>query len=83
MKIRDEILKVQIEKKAPQGAPGIYPWNILPLLPDEDCVFDAFRGTIGFDVYPFSVTTRVSASSQIFIKVYEEQETESDIDGGL
>lgn len=68
----DRILKVRVDKKVPAGAPGIYPWNILKHLPDRDCVFDAFRGTIGLDVYPFSVTTRVNASNQIFLKVYEE-----------
>ena len=71
-RVDDRILKVSVEKRAPAGAPGIYPWNILRDLPDRDCVFDSFRGTIGLDVYPFSVTTRVNASNQIFLKVYEE-----------
>lgn len=71
-RVDDSILKVSVRKEAPAGAPGIYPWNILLDLPDRDCVFDSFRGTIGFDVYPFSVTTRVNASNQIFVKVYEE-----------
>lgn len=71
LELDDRILKVSVEKRIPEGAPGIYPWNILAALPDRDCVFDSFRGTVGLDVYPFSVTTRVNASNQIFLKVYE------------
>ena len=30
------------------------------------------HGTVGFDVYPFAVTTRINSSNQIFLKVYED-----------
>ena len=49
-----------------------YPFNFLEYCPPQDCVFDSFHGTIGFDIYPFAVTTRISASNQIFLKVYDE-----------
>lgn len=61
------ILKVKCPK-----AEGWRLLPFLPLLPEEECVFDFFHGTIGFDVFPFSVTTRVNHSNQIFIKVYED-----------
>lgn len=71
MRIDERILKVRTEKAVPEGYP-LYPYCIIPFLPPRDCVFDSFRGTIGLDVYPFSVTTRIAASNQIFLKVYEE-----------
>ena len=51
---------------------SVYPWNILPFTPPHPCAFDSYRGTIGFDIFPFAVTTRISASSEVFLKVYEE-----------
>ena len=49
-----------------------HPFNFLPYAPPCDCVFDTYHCTIGIDIYPFAVTTRVDASNQIFLKVYEE-----------
>ena len=46
----------------------------LKIPPPRDCVFDSYHGTIGIDIYPFAVTTRVSASTQIFLKVYEDMD---------
>ena len=68
--INDSVLKVDIPADVMFGG-QVYPYCILPFLPDTDCVFDSFHGTIGFDVYPFAVTTRINASNQIFLKVYE------------
>ena len=48
--------------------------TIFSLLPPLPCVFDSYRGTIGFDVFPFAVTTRIAASSEVFIKVYEDMD---------
>ena len=70
--IDDRILKVERKKESRGGQ--IYPYNILPLLPDRSCVFDSFHGTIGLDIYPFAVTTRINASNQIFVKVYEDMD---------
>ena len=72
--IDDRIVKVRIDKSCPPQGCSVYPYAILPLLPDCECVFDSYRGTIGFDVFPFAVTTRISASSEVFLKVFEEYE---------
>lgn len=67
-KIDDRIMKIGKDKLNRGG----YPFNVMGSLPDRNCVFDSFHGTVGFDIYPFSVTTRISASNQIFLKIYEE-----------
>ena len=66
------ILKVRVPKKRRGDGLPNYPYNMLHLTPPQDCFFDSFHGTIGFDVLPFAVTTRISASSQVFLKVYED-----------
>jgi len=67
------IIKVKVPKE--RNADGrIYPYNILPYTPPRNCVFDSFHGTIGFDVFPFAVTTRIVASNQVFLKVYEDED---------
>lgn len=43
-----------------------------PTPPPCDCVFDSYRGTVGFDIYPFAITTRVDAANEVYLKVYEE-----------
>ena len=74
MKLNDEIIKVR--KDYHTGGVAKYPYNILPFLPDTNCAFDSYRGTVGFDIFPFSVTTRISSSNQVFIKIYEETDTD-------
>lgn len=59
-----------IKRDSPKGH---FPYNFLGELPPCDCVFDCYRGTIGFDVFPFAVTTRISAGCEIYLKVYVEQ----------
>ena len=71
MRIDESIIKVRTEKAVPEGY-TLYPYCIIPFLPPLDCVFDSYRGTIGFDVFPFAITTRISASSEVFLKVYVE-----------
>ncbi len=72
MKIDDRIVKVKVDKaRRSDGLPS-YPWNILKNTPPLPCVFDSYRGTVGFDVFPFAVTTRISASSEVFLKIYED-----------
>lgn len=71
-KIDDRIIKVKVPReKGCDGLP-VYPYNILKLTPPQPCVFDSYRGTIGFDVFPFSITTRISSASEVFLKVYED-----------
>lgn len=71
----DRIVKVKVDRCIGGGQP-LYPWAILRHLPDCPCVFDSYRGTVGFDVFPFAITTRINASSEVFLKVYEESETD-------
>ena len=55
-----------------------HPFNFLQFTPPCDCVFDSYHGTIGIDIYPFAVTTRVNESNQIFVKVYEDYPDQRD-----
>ena len=73
--IDDRIVKVRVDKDAPprQGFTK-YPYVIFPMLPDCDCVFDSRHGTIGFDVFPFAITTRIAAACEVYLKVFEEYE---------
>ena len=49
------------------------PLNMIPYLPDEECFFDSRHWTWGgiYEELPFSVTTRISANNQQFLKLYE------------
>ena len=71
MKINDATIKKPVNREKRVGIP-IYPYNFLSSLPDCECVFDSYRGTIGFDVFPFAITTKVSSACEVFLKVYEE-----------
>lgn len=71
MKIDDRIIKVKVPEGKMEGFTK-YPWNCIPLTPPQDCVFDSYRGTIGFDVFPFAVTTKIDSASEVFLKVYED-----------
>jgi len=46
---------------------------MIPYLPDEECFFDSRHWTWGgiYEELPFSVTTRISANNQQFLKLYE------------
>lgn len=68
----DRIIKIPFPRDAREDGLPVYPYNFLPFAPPCDCVFDSYRGTVGFDVFPFAITTRISASSEVFLKVYEE-----------
>ena len=70
----DRIIKVKFSRTKRKDGLSVYPWNILPHTPPRPCVFDSYRGTIGFDVFPFAVTTRISASAEVFLKVYEDMD---------
>ena len=77
-KLDDRIVKVKFPREKRNDGLPVYPWNILPFAPPVNCVFDSYRGTFGFDVFPFAVTTRISASSEVFLKVYEEDMDDTD-----
>lgn len=73
MKIR----RPEIESILGGGRKNISPYDILPYLPDEDCFFDSrhwvYDTTDG--IFPFSVTTRIGANNQQYLKVYVQEET--------
>ena len=71
-RIDDRIIKAPVNKERRADGLEVHPFNFLANTPPRDCVFDSFHGTIGLDVFPFSVTTRINACNQIFLKVYEE-----------
>lgn len=56
------------------GKKPIRPEDILPYLPSEDCVFDSRHWVAGSveGVFPFAVTTRISANCQQYLKVKEK-----------
>ena len=68
--IDETIIKVRVPEER-RGGYSLYPYNILPLLPDRDCVFDSYRGTIGFELFPFAITTKISSAAEVFLKVYD------------
>ena len=70
----DRIIKVRIPKDERVDGFPANPYRILPYAPPVDCVFDSYRGTIGFDVFPFAITTRISAAQEVFLKVYEDMD---------
>lgn len=77
----DRIIKVKFPRNKRNDGLSVYPWNILPYTPPLPCAFDSYRGTIGFDVFPFAVTTRISASQEVFIKVYEDMDDSGEGEG--
>lgn len=81
MKIDDRIVKVKVDKTKRDDGLSVYPWSFLKNTPPLFCAFDSYRGTIGFDVFPFAITTRVSASSEVFIKVYESVDDSDEREG--
>ena len=50
------------------------PLNIIPYLPKQDCFFDSrhFVYALTDEELPFSVTTRISANNQQWLKLREE-----------
>ena len=40
-------------------------------------MFDSYHGVVGFDIFPFAITTRVAGSDTIYLKVYEEYDTDT------
>ena len=71
--MNDKILKIRYTEGGRSDGLSQYPYNILPYLPDCDCAFDLWRVTVGFDIFPFAITTRINSASEVFLKVYEEE----------
>lgn len=74
----ERILKIKFPREKRSDGLSVYPWNFLPYAPPRNCAFDSYRGTVGFDIFPFAVTTRIAASQEVFIKVYEDGEDNAD-----
>lgn len=55
------------------GRQNISPLDIAPFLPDEDLFFDSRHWVYGTDVLPFSLTTRISANNQQYLKIMKSQ----------
>lgn len=72
-------LKCPIKKKKGEGKKPSSPYDILPYLPDEDCFFDSRHWVVGIDILPFAVTTRINANYQQFLKVYEDNNRDTEI----
>ena len=51
------------------------PYNMIPYLPDKELFFDSRHWTYGLadGILPFSLTTRISANNQQFLKVIEKE----------
>ena len=67
-------IKVWVGGKKPSS-----PYDILPYLPDEDCFFDSRHLVVGIDILPFALTTRINANCQQFLKVYEDNNRDTEI----
>jgi len=74
--IDERRLKIRFKKEKVDESLPLYPWCFLPYAPPQDCVFDSYRGVVGFDIFPFAVTTRIDASQEVFVKVYEKEDTD-------
>lgn len=74
----ERIIKVKFPRDKRDDGLSVYPYSFLPFTPPQPCVFDSYRGTIGFDIFPFAITTRIAASAEVFLKVYEEQAPDAD-----
>jgi len=71
----ERIVKVKFPKDRIGSLP-LYPFCFLPYAPPCECVFDSYRGTVGFDVFPFAITTRINCADEVWLKVYEEVDTD-------
>lgn len=58
------------------GRKNISPWDIIPYLPDADCFFDSRHWVVETTdgILPFSVTTRIGANNQQYLKVYDKKD---------
>lgn len=71
-------LKIKFPKERLDESLPLYPWSFLPYAPPSDCVFDSYRGTVGFDIFPFAITTRVNSADEVWLKIYVEQQETGD-----
>lgn len=71
-----KIRRQNVESVLGGGRMNISPYDIIPYLPDEECFFDSRHLVWGGvnEELPFSVTTRIGANNQQYLKVYEKTE---------
>jgi hypothetical protein len=70
-------MKIKVSKRKDKKDDWVgYPYNVLGNLPDCDCVFDSYHGGVGIDIFPYALNTRINASNQVFLKIYEEDTEE-------
>ena len=75
-----KIRKPKVESVLGGGRKNISPLDIIPYLPDEECFFDSRHWTWGGvnEELPFSVTTRIGANNQQYLKVYDKVHDNAD-----
>ena len=68
-----KLKRPNIESVLGGGRKNISPFDIIPYLPDEDCFFDSRHWVCETvdGILPFSVTTRIAANNQQYLKVCE------------
>ena len=68
-----KLKRPNIESVLGGGRKNISPFAIIPYLPDEECFFDSRHWVVGGvnEALPFSVTTRIAANNQQYLKVYD------------
>lgn len=69
-----KIKRPNVESVLGGGRKNISPWDIIPYLPDADCFFDSRHWVVETTdgILPFSVTTRIGANNQQYLKVYDK-----------
>ena len=74
-----KIPRPNVESVLGGGRKNISPYDIIPYLPDEDCFFDSRHWVYDTldGILPFSVTTRIGANNQQYLKIYEKNEEDT------
>ena len=70
---RRKINRPRVDSVLGGGRKNIHPLDILPYLPNKECFFDSRHWLYGIDILPFSVTTRIAANNQQFLKIMDNK----------
>lgn len=70
-----KIRRPNVESVLGGGRKNITPMDIIPYLPNKDCFFDSRHWVYNTldGILPFSVTTRIGANNQQYLKIYERE----------